>query len=73
MSRRKPKEPIRVYLMPSAAKSDAEIVGFHPVEGLLGRIDRFPGESLAQMLHRATWSIVGGGVVVLHCRHQGEA
>lgn len=63
--------PIDLLLIPTN-RPDADIVGFHAVEGRLSRVDRLPGESLQQMLHRALWMVTGGGQIVVYPRHVGD-
>jgi len=64
-------KPIRMILIPSH-RPDNEIVGLHGVANRLPSVDRLPGESLMQLLHRALWMLKGDAPLLVHCRHAGE-
>jgi hypothetical protein len=49
-----------LLVVPTAA-DDADVVGFHPVPGRLPAVHRFPGESLAQLIHRTLALATGAG------------
>ncbi|PQA83099.1 hypothetical protein C5F52_10310 [Limnohabitans sp. TS-CS-82] len=64
-------EPIRLILIPSP-RPDNEIIGLHGVANRLPSVDRLPGESLMQLLHRARGMLKGGTPILVYCRHAGE-
>lgn len=65
-------KPIRLILIPSP-RPDNEIIGLHGVANRLPSVDRLPGESLMQLLHRALGMLKGDSPLLVHCRHAGEA
>ncbi len=65
------KKPLRLILIPSH-RPDKEIIGLHGVRHRLPNVDRLPGESLMQLLHRAVGMLQGETPLLVHCRHSGE-
>ena len=56
---------LKLLLVPTPAKSEAHVIGFRAIPGVLPEVLRLPGESLPGMLERARQAARGSGVYML--------
>ena len=59
------KKHLKLLLVPTPEKRMADVIGFRAIPGVLPRILRLPGESLACMLERARQASSGHGCYLL--------
>lgn len=64
-------EPLQMVIVPTE-RDDADVIGLLPVPDRLPAIHRFPGESLAQMVHRALASATGRGPFLAYPHVKGN-
>jgi hypothetical protein len=62
-----PPEKIMLMVVPTS-RPDADVIGFHAVASRLPSVDRYPGETLKAMVHRALWMVEGEGPLLVYPR-----
>jgi hypothetical protein len=72
-ARKTPKRQPRIHMMVvPITEPDTEVIGFHLVPDRLPAVHRLPGETVAQLIHRALALATGAGPFLAHLRTKGQ-